>query len=244
MLEAYKQIHIKPEDVPKTAFSTIFSTFMSWVMQQGDCNAPSTFRRLMTVAFHDYIAQFVHAYLDNIFIYSLSVEEHKAHLMLVFDRLCEAQLYLSWDNVDLYLTKMDCLGHITNAGIHADVDKMQKIRDWRQPHSYHEIQQFLGLVQYLAHFMPDITAYTLLLAGCVRNNKLFSWPPLLHKCFESIKALACHMPILKLINANNPDPIWVICDGSKSGVGSIYGQGPEWQTCCPTGFLSKRFSAA
>ena len=49
--------------------------------------------------------------------------------------------------------------------------------------------------------------------------------------------------MLKPIDMNNPDPIWVICDGSKSGVGTIYGQGPEWQTCHPAGFLSKKFSS-
>ena len=77
-------------------------------------------------------------------------------------------------------------------------------------------------------------------------NKPFLWTPLLHKCFESIKALACHMPLptLKPINVDNPDPIWVICDGTKSGVGTVYGQGPEWQMCHLTGFLSKKFSAA
>ena len=70
MSEAYEQIHVHPEDVPKTAFATIFGMFVSPVMQQGDCNAPSTFQRLMTVVFRDYIARFVHVYLDDIFIYS------------------------------------------------------------------------------------------------------------------------------------------------------------------------------
>ena len=59
----------------------------------------------------------------------------------------------------------------------------------------------------------------------------------------SIKALVCRAPMLKPIDMNNPDPIWVICDGSKSGVSTIYGQGLEWQTCCPTGFLSKKSSS-
>src|SRR6266481_9853194 len=59
------------------------------------------------------------------------------------------------------------LGILSDVRIHADADKMQKIRDWRQPHNYHEIQWFLGLVQYLAHFMPDITAYTSPLTGYV-----------------------------------------------------------------------------
>ena len=66
MSEAYEQIHVHPEDVPKTAFVTIFGTFISLVMQQGDCNAPSTFQRLMTVVFCDYITCFIHVYLDNI----------------------------------------------------------------------------------------------------------------------------------------------------------------------------------
>ena len=77
------------------------------------------FQWLMTALFRNYTAQFVHVYLDNIFIYSSSIEEHEAHLTIVFNRLRK---------VDLYSTKMDCLGHlITDAGIHTDADKMQKI---------------------------------------------------------------------------------------------------------------------
>ena len=140
---------------------------------------------------------------------------------------------------------MDCLGHIiTNAGIHACTDKMQKIQDWRQPCNFYKVQRFLGLIQYLAHFMPDVTAYMFPLLTCVHNGRQFVWTPLLDKCLESIKELACRAPMLKPIDMNNPDPIWVICDGSKSGVGAIYRQGLEWQTCHPTGFLSKKFSSA
>ena len=51
MTEAYEQMHIRPEDVGKMTFSTIFSTFQSQVMQMGDCNAPSTFQWLMTAIF-------------------------------------------------------------------------------------------------------------------------------------------------------------------------------------------------
>ena len=92
--------------------------------------------------------------------------------------------------------------------------------------------------------MPEVTAYTLPLLTCVCNGRQFVWMPLLDKCLESIKALACRAPVLKPIDTNNPDLIWVICDSSKSRVGTIYGHGPEWQTCCPAGFLSKKFSSA
>src|SRR6266481_4932956 len=131
MSEVYEQIHVRPEDVSKTAFATIYGTFVSLVMQQGDCNVPSTFKRLMTSVFHNYIARFIHVYLDDIFIFSSSVKEHEQHLSQVFDKLWETQLYLSWEKVKLYSERMDCLGHIiTDASIHADTDKMQKIWDW------------------------------------------------------------------------------------------------------------------
>jgi hypothetical protein len=51
--DAYDQVCVRTEDVDKTAFTTIMGTYVSHVMQQGDCNAPATFQRLMTSIFRD-----------------------------------------------------------------------------------------------------------------------------------------------------------------------------------------------
>ena len=83
-----------------------------WCMQQGDCNAPATFQQLMTIIFQEYIGRFVHVYLDDIFVFSNSIEEHEKHLGLVFDKLRKAQLFLEENKLDLYSKKIDCLGHI------------------------------------------------------------------------------------------------------------------------------------
>ena len=84
MSEAYEQIHINLPSIPKMAFATVLGTFMSQVMQMGDCNSPSTFQQLMTAIFCDCISRFAHVYMDNIFIYSRSIEEHEKHLGIVF----------------------------------------------------------------------------------------------------------------------------------------------------------------
>ena len=120
---------------------------------------------------------------------------------------------------------------------------MARVREWRMPRNHKEVQRFLGLVQYLAHFMPDVTAYTGPLAAICRNGQPFYWKPLHDACFSNIKVIACKSPILKPIDPRLSDPIWVICDASLSGIGTMYGQGETWQTCRPAGFMSKKFTA-
>ncbi|GJE94878.1 hypothetical protein PsYK624_110540 [Phanerochaete sordida] len=245
LLDAYEQIRVEPDDVGKTAFATVYGTMLSNVMQQGDCNGPATFQRLMTHVFRDYIGIFVHVYLDDIFIYSDSEEDHERHLRTVFETLRESHLFLKAKKCDLYSTRMDCLGHIIDdEGLHADADKMARVHEWCTLRNYHDVQRFLGLVQYLAHFMPNVSAYTGPLSAITRNGHDFEWRPLHQQCFDMIKHLACKAPILKPIDPACPDPIWVICDASTSGVGAFYGQGPEWTTCRPAGFMSRKFTDA
>ena len=91
--------------------------------------------------------------------------------MKVLQRLRELQFYLSRSKLDLFSDKTNCLGHvIDDNGIHAKLDKMQQIREWRIPRNYNEVQHSLGLVQNLALYMPDIMAYTTPLSGLAQNN--------------------------------------------------------------------------
>ena len=128
----------------------------------------------MTTIFQDCISWSVHVYLDDIFIYSCSIEVHEKHLGIVFQWLRYHHLFLSKSKVDLYSKRLECLGHIIDdQGIHTDANKMQRIHEWRRLRTFNNVQCFLGLVQYLAHYMPDISAYTTPLLGCVRNSHPF-----------------------------------------------------------------------
>ena len=128
--------------------------------------------------------------------------------------------------------------------MYADLDKMACIYEWCTPHSYKDVQHFLRLMQYLAHFMPDVTAYTSPLFTICQNGQPFYWKPLHEVCIQNIKVIVCRSPIIKPINLQCNDPIWVICDASMSGIGAMYRQGEEWQTCRPAGFMLKKFTLA
>jgi len=133
---------------------------------------------------------------------------------------------------------MDCLGHIIDdKSIHMDADKLQRIREWRTPRNYNDIQCFVGLINYVANFLPGIMTYTAPLQGMVQNSALFFWRPIHQRCFDMIKRICYKTPI----DYRSEEPVWLICDASKTGVEAMYGQGLTWNMCRPAGFMSKKF---
>jgi len=197
LTDAYEQVRVRVEDVEKNVFATITGTFISHVMWIRDCNAPATFQQLMTTIFRDAIGRSIHVYLDDIFMYSNSIEEHEEHLHLMFEQLREYQLYLKWAKCDLYADRVDCLGHIINKEeIHVNMDKVAHIREWRTPRNYDDIQRFIGLVNYIRMFLPDISAYTGPLMAITQNGVPFHWCLLHQQCFDMIKHICEKAPVI------------------------------------------------
>ena len=125
LLNTYEQVQIESKDIWKMAFTTIYGTYISQVMQQGDCNASVTFQHLMTMIFKNHPGHFVYIYLDNIFIYSDTLEDHEQHLQIIFEILKTADFFLKQEKCDLYAEKLNYLGHIIDhKGVHADRDKI------------------------------------------------------------------------------------------------------------------------
>ena len=93
--DAYKQICVIPEHVERTAVTMPDGNMVSHVIQQGDCNAPATYQALMNHMFGEHIGVFMDVYLDDIIIYSDTLEEHVQHVTTVIRILKEEKLYLS-----------------------------------------------------------------------------------------------------------------------------------------------------
>ena len=94
--DAYEQIRIIPEHVPRTAVTTPDGNMVSLVVQQGDCNAPATHQVLMNYLFSEYIGVFMDVYLGDIIIYSDTLEEHVEHVKKILASILKREkLYLS-----------------------------------------------------------------------------------------------------------------------------------------------------
>jgi hypothetical protein len=77
------------EDIPKTAFTVRYGLYEYFVMSFGLMNAPAHFMYLMNSVFMPELDQFIMVFIDDILVYSKSMEEHEEHLQIVLQWLRE-----------------------------------------------------------------------------------------------------------------------------------------------------------
>jgi hypothetical protein len=154
----YHQIKIRPQDIPKTAFSTRYGLYKYLVMSFGLTNAPTHFMYLMNSVFMLELDKFVVVFIDDILVYSENEEDHTKQLEIVLTRLREHKLYVKFSKCEFWLTKVPFLGHILFAeGISVDPNKVQEVLDWKAPTFVTGVRSFLGLASYYRHFIPNFS---------------------------------------------------------------------------------------
>ena len=131
----------------------------------------------MNQALRKFIGKICHVYLDDIVIWSSSVEEHQWNVRTILQALRDVDLYCSTKKSQLFTTELDFLGHrISAQGIEPDVWKVEKIQAWPVPRCVKDVRKFLGLVQYLAAFLPRLTEHRSVLTPLMTKEAQKDWP--------------------------------------------------------------------
>lgn len=151
---AYHQVRIHEPDIPKSAFITPFGHYEFTVVTFGFTNAPATFQHLMNSVLLPYLDKFVVVYIDDILIYSETVEEHAEHLRQVLAKLREHKLYIKRSKCEFGVHDVEYLGHhVLHGELTMDPAKQKAIADWPQPTNAHDLHVFLGLTNYYRRFI-------------------------------------------------------------------------------------------
>ena len=119
------------------------------VVPFGVTNAPAQFINLINDLLQDYLDEFILVFLDDILVYSRSMEEHAKHLRKLLQRLREQMLYVKASKCDIARTTVDFLGqHVTPAGMSPQEQKLKAVKEWETPRDIRGVRSFLGFTNY------------------------------------------------------------------------------------------------
>lgn len=250
MTNSFFQTRVHPDDVQYTAVTTPFGLYEWLVMPQGCRNAPATHQRRMVNALRPLIGKICHVYIDDIVIWSQTLEEHRANVCAVLDALRAHSLYASPKKTHLFALDIDFLGHhISARGIEADPKKCDKVMEWPTPSSASDVRSFLGLVRYMDKFLPRLSEYTAILTPLTTKDAEKSWPGWTEAhqtAFDAVKRLITSRECLTVIDHNNmgDNKIFVCTDASDWATGAILLYGPTRETARPVAYDSMQMSSA
>ncbi|TFY52450.1 hypothetical protein EVJ58_g10012 [Rhodofomes roseus] len=250
MTNSFFQTRVHPDDVHKTAVSTPLGLYEWLVMPMGLRNAPAIHQRRVTAALRKFIGRFCHVYLDDIVIWSDSVEEHGRHVQLILEALRDAKLYCNPKKCHFFLLELDFLGHkISQRGIEAQSTKVDKILQWPVPKNATDVRAFLGLVRYIATYLPNLAEHTRVLTPLTTKDAkrdFPEWQESHQRAFEAIKSLVVSRECLTVIDHEHPgdNNIYVTCDASDWRTGAMLSFGPTWEAARPVAFDSMQLKGA
>jgi hypothetical protein len=225
----YHQPKIRESDIPNTAFHTRYGLYEYTVMSFGLTNAPAYFMYLMNKVFMEYLDRFAVVFIDDILVFSKTMEEHEEHLRLVLEKLRSNQLYAKFSKCEFWLIDVAFLGHVISArGVSVDPGKVKDVLNWMTPTTVSEIQSFLGLAAYYRRFIKDFSKIAKPMTKLLEKNKAFEWTKECQASFEELKKRLSSSPVLVLPDLTKKFDIY--CDASRQELGCVLMQ--EGQVVC------------
>ena len=153
LLKGYFQVPVTPSDVPKTAITTPFCSFVFHYSTFGLKNSGATFQRMMdNILGH---LSFIVLYIDDILIFSENEHDHQEHMQTVLCVLQENELLARQDKCVFGASSVEFLGHVISAeGIQPTQNKVKAITNYPTPTTIKDSKAFLGLVNFYGRFIP------------------------------------------------------------------------------------------
>ena len=241
---AYNLIRIAHGEEWKTAFRTRYGHFEYLVMPFGLANAPASFQGLINDTLRPFLDRFATAYLDDIMVYSNTLEEHKEHVKQVLARLRSKNLFVKLEKCQFHTDTTEFLGFVISPqGISMDPKKVEAITSWPTPTCQKDIMSFLGFANFYRRFVRSFSRITTPLTALLKKTSpRFVWTDSAQQAFDTLKVAFTTAPILAHFDPSLPCIIEP--DASDFACGGVLSQKDASGFPRPIAFLSRKFTPA
>jgi transposase InsO family protein len=254
LLSGFYQVRMRASDIPKTGFVTPYGNFEFKVMPMGLCGAPSTFQYLMDSVFREPLQvgvatlsaeSIIAIYLDDICVFSRTIDEHVLHLRAVLARLRKHKLYVKPTKCMWAQTEIEFLGHMVSAeGLAVHPERAQALQVWPEPTNLHELRSCLGTFNYWRQYISGFSHLVAPLVALTRKGVRWQWRAEVEgAALQALKRAVLSSPVL--MSPDPAKPYHVVTDASDFAVGASLEQevGGEGKRR-PIAFFSHSMNAA
>ncbi|KAE8543244.1 hypothetical protein D1P53_000734 [Cryptococcus gattii VGV] len=271
--DAFFQTLMKDEDIHKTAIMTPLGLLEWVVMPQGIQNALAAQQCCINEALQGLAGECCEAYVDDIIIWGTDARDLYRNCVSVLKALRRSSLHCSREKSQFYLTETSFLGHIICPGqILPDPTKITCIEQFPHPTTPKALHSFLGLLNYLCDFIPNLATHALVLHACLpphaaaekmyfkhlKEHKgclLESWQgwrwnfgPAEQAAFDALQCAVSTVPCLATIDYDAVKvgtlQVFLITDASKVSMGAWIGVGTTKENAQPVAYDSCSFNSA
>jgi len=218
------QIPLDDESSTLTTFATPYGRYRFTRMPFGIHSAQEVFHKRLHELFQDLSG--VETDIDDILVWGRTREEHDERLEKTLQRARESNLKLNPDKCKIRRSEVLYIGHVlTTDGVKPDVSKLEAITSMPTPEDKHGIQRLLGMVNYVAKFLPNISEVTSPLRELLKKDVAWHWTERHEQSFNDIKKLLTETSKGVLKYYDPKQPVGLQVDACKSGLGAVLMQG-------------------
>lgn len=236
MDSGFHQVRVAPEDQHKTAFRCYLGQFEFKVMPFGLKGAPGTFQTIMNDILMEHVNVRCAIYLDDVLVYSPTLEDHVRDVDLVLGALRKHKMYPKITKCRSARTRLEYLGYsVGEDGIRPSTDKINDIVHWPEHlNSKTDVLQFLGLIGFVRMFMGTRFAdMAKPLVELTKKNVEFNWEERHTAAVRQLKKRLINYTILQIPQFGVPYTLWT--DASGHALGAVLLQNDK-----PLGFLPQK----
>lgn len=215
--QAYHQVEIAPESRDVTTFITKRGLFRYKRLVFGISSAPEIFQRIFEQILSG--CEGVFNFLDDILIWGESREEHDPRVANVLHKLQSFDVLLNEGKCLYGVAKVDFIGHELSAeGVRPAKSKRFAVMNFRAPKNVDELSSFLGLINYVGKFIPNLATVTENLRE-LKSQQNFEWNEKHTIEFEALKKALASDTVLGYYDPEARTQL--IADASPVGMGAV-----------------------
>eukprot|EP00731_Ephydatia_muelleri_P006003 Em0003g251a len=238
---AYQQLVLEEESCELVVINTHIGLFSYTRLPFGVASAPALFQRAMDSILQGIAG--VICYIDDILVTGKDDAQHLQALEQVLSRLQEAGLTIQKNKCVFMAKSVEYLGHVVDAeGLHTTPEKLKAILEAPAPKDLNQMRSFLGLVNYYARFIPNLSTVLHPLNRLLRQDVSWEWDELCEEAFQLAKQSLASSRVL--VHYDPTMPLKLAGDASEYGVGAVLSHVCPDGSERPVAFASRTLSSS